>query len=177
MIVFSGKTVSFLTQKVFLVPHIFNESAFLLYQFLFRCSTTELLFLPFLDLRNFLIYVFKMSLLPPNLLMLCPYNGLFALHSTIEVSTSESDYSYSWYPFKLIPSSDTPHVPNPTRTRDSGPLDNLTPRFRISHQDETPVSFKISVQIDLNPFKLIILDLYRRHDPLIDDPIWTILDC
>ena len=69
----------------------FCQISYFWHQFFFRCSLYFGTIIPAFSRLKTLSHLFKMSFLPLNLLILCPYNDLFALHSTIHVHTSESD--------------------------------------------------------------------------------------
>ena len=79
---FGRKTVSFLTQKVFLIPHIFDKSAFFWYQFLFRCSTPELLFLSCLLIQETCSF-FQNAIITTQTYLMRPCNGLVAQHTNL----------------------------------------------------------------------------------------------
>ena len=57
-------------------------------------------------------------------------------------------------------------VPAPAKTAHSGSIGNSPPEIRVSNPDETPISFKIPIRIDSNPFMSIILDFYCTADTI-----------
>ena len=64
---YSRETVSFLTQKVFLFPRIFDKSAFLQSHLFIRCSTLKLSFLPCFLLQETFAHISKCHCYRPNL--------------------------------------------------------------------------------------------------------------
>ena len=93
----------------------------------------------------------------------CPNHPSVPLQQFIH-ATQHHTGSYEWEWLKLVPVQGDTLIWCPPCTcsyanRKSGPLATLSPpRFRVSHQDETSVSFKTLVGIDSNPFESIILD-------------------
>ena len=83
--VLAGKLSVFLLRKCFCSLAFLTNHLFPLYQFLFECSTPELLFLPCFSREESFLSIQNVIVIAQNLLVLCPCKGWFTLHSMILV--------------------------------------------------------------------------------------------